>query len=628
MSTDLRETMRGDLPHLPAKRVSLCEAVIALFLCLGLPRLLLAQAAVTPVSPPDQRNTEIDKPAPLYTYALTHDGTPQSYDEAMAVASLQGIINRESPTLYVQSPKNDRPRYWLDLFLKQEGWLAGRELKPVTDVSSLLELAGTRLRGAVIWDPQVPASLNVATTVAGVEDGVVLSPSYANQYLDKWRLPVIADLRGRFTGAETGSKKNDAYRWAIREYLAKGRCSAHLLCLYEDSFATRDRGEIGYVVTRDWAVKNRSFVFDLSPWGDEAPADDPQQSLGLDLETYKLILADTLRATAGKLMTELTGFFVFTKYANVPGHKSAHEPVPTEWETVYLITPYNVYQNTSSSDCFNQSLHSHAPRLPLRQHRPSGKQRIENKTYLCLLMADYDSSYALYDLLPKFWDDPNRGKLPLVWGVNPNLLETHPDVIAHLYRTLTPADSIQADASAAGYFNPNRVKAEYLPLFVRHNQAFFREADQSVAPMVLDWSAPSAAVKNAYRQFAPDGFGSMVWDMHASVGDPVQPHVWEGMPVLELINDANEFPGPEKTARLIADAIKSRGSQRPGFYFFRLVWTSPTNVIKMLAELRRQEPDLDLEVLDVYSFMAKFKEHQTLQKAGNTASDNALPTHE
>ena len=32
--------------------------------------------------------------APLYSFTLTHDGTPESYDEAMAVACLQGIINR------------------------------------------------------------------------------------------------------------------------------------------------------------------------------------------------------------------------------------------------------------------------------------------------------------------------------------------------------------------------------------------------------------------------------------------------------------------------------------------------------------------------------------------------------
>jgi hypothetical protein len=321
----------------------------------------------------------VEASKPLYTYTLTHDGTRDSYDEALAVASLQGIINRQSPTLYLLSRKNTRPQFWLDLLAQDGRWLEGKERRSVVDLEALVKLAGNRLKGAVIWDPAVPASVNVATTAAGVDDAVVLSPELADRYLVQWHVPVLQDLRGRFTGAETGSKKNDAYRWAIREYLAKGSCSSHLLCLFEDSFSTRTPGDIGYVLTRDWAVKNRAFVFDLSPWSDEKPLDDAEQRLGLDRETYHLVLAETLRHSAGRQLTELTGFFAFSKYSNMPGHKSAHEPVPTEWETVWLISPYNCYQNTISSDCFNQSLHSQAPRQPLKQHRSAKPYRSKTR---------------------------------------------------------------------------------------------------------------------------------------------------------------------------------------------------------------------------------------------------------
>ena len=319
---------------------------------------------------------------PLYTFTLAQDGTQASYDEAMVVASLQGIINRTSPELYLLSRTNTRPQYWLNLLAKDGRWLQGRKLKALPDLGAVVKLAGKRVKGAIIWDPEVPASVNVATTFAGVNDAIVLSPEFADRYLAKWRLPILKDLRGQFTGAETGSRKNDAYRWAIREFLAKGLCSSHRLCLFEDSFATRARGDTSYVVTRDWAVKNRAFVFDLSPWGDEKPGDDPGQRLGLDLETYKMILAETLKQAAGKQMTELTGFFVESKYSDTPNHKSAHLGVPTEWESVWLMSPFNCYQNTISSDCFNQSLHSqerHAgplKQLLCRKTCNAGKQRL------------------------------------------------------------------------------------------------------------------------------------------------------------------------------------------------------------------------------------------------------------
>jgi hypothetical protein len=550
----------------------------------------------------------------VYSYTLSHNGTPQSYDETMAAATLQGIINRKAPRLYLFSRKDDRPQYWLKTLSQPGRWLHGKRIEPLPDLGALVKLAGDGLRGAVIWDPAVPASINVATTVAGVEDAVVVSPEMAARHLGPWKLRIVKDLRGQFTGAETGSKKNDAYRWAVREYLARGRCSAHLLCLYEDAFSTRARGDVGYAVTRDWAIQHRAFAFDLSPWGDELPGDDPAQRLGTDLETYRLMLAEMLEQSSGKQMTELAGFFAFAKYSNVPGHRSAHEPVPTEWETVWLISPYNCYQNTVAGDCYNQSLHSQAPRKPLAQRRPSARPRPADKAYVAILMADYDSATPLYSFLPSHWDDPNRGKLPLAWGVNPNLIETYPDVIAYLYETAAPNDHFTADASAAGYMNPNRVRKEYLPLFVEHNKRFFRETDMTIAPMVLDWDEPSADVKDAFRAFAPDGLATIVMDLHGTGGKAPKPHVWKGMPVTNLINDACNFAGPEQTADILYAHLKDRPKDAPGFYFFRIVWVGPSDILKTLAALRSKHPELDCEVVDPYTFFALFKEHQGRQR--------------
>ncbi|MEO5802715.1 MAG: GxGYxYP domain-containing protein [Verrucomicrobiota bacterium] len=555
-----------------------------------------------------EKNTKTAKS--LYTYTLAQDGTPASYDEAMAVASLQGIINRTSPEMYLLSRTNTRPQFWLDLLSKDGRWLEGRKQKSLTNLDELVKLAGKRLKGAIIWDPAVPASANVATTVAGVQGAVVLSPELADRYLPKWRLKVLQDLRGKFTGAETGSKKNDAYRWAIREYLAKGLCSSRLLCLFEDSFFTRARGDTGYVLTRDWAVKNLAFVLDLSPWGDETPGDDPEQRLGLDLETYNMILAETLRQSAGKHMTELTGFFAFSKYSDQPNHKSVHKEVPTEWETVWLMSPFNCYQNTISSDCFNQSLHSQFPRQPLKQKRVVKLVALEKKTYICILMADYDSATPLYDFLPNHWHNPARGKIPLAWGVNPNLLETYPDLISYFYETASPADTFTADASAAGYMNPNRIRKEYLPLFVRHNQQFFREADMTIAPMVLDRDQPSPEVKDAFQKFAPDGYATIVADVHGARGTYPAPQVWKGMPILELFNDTCNSKEPEQIAGAMANAIKGRGNPVPGFYFFRCVWVNPATVTEAVVTLRRKNPEMNFEVLDPQTFFALFKQSQ------------------
>ena len=518
---------------------------------------------------------------PMYVFTLSAESSVGAYDEAVAATTMQGIINRGGPRLYLLSGRDERPRYWLDILSRDGRWMQGRPRKPLAALGDIRALAGSALKGAIIWDPNVPATLNVATTLAGVEDAVVLSPELAQQAA-VWRLPVLVDLRGKFTGEETGSAKNDAYRWAIREFIEKGRCNSHWLFLYEDAANARRNNNVGYAVTRDWAVRNRGFVFDLSPWGDEAPGDDPNQSLGTDLATYKLILNATMKQAAGKQMTELAGFFVWQKYSNTPPNTSKHDPGATEWETVSLISPYNCYQNTATDNCYNQSFHCQARLKPLKQPRPAAPNNIEAKTYLCILMADYDSAMPLYQWMPKSWDDPARGTLPLCWGVNPNLLETYPDIIAYLYETARSGDVFAADASAAGYMNPNRVLPESLPLFIRHNKRFFEQADMN---------------------------------FHKTGGDPVRQemvvdHVWKGMVVTNLDNGICNSSTPEELAASMKGIIAARvAKDRPAFLFFRIVWVPPGNVAKAIEILKTDHPEWNVEVVNPYAYFNLLKRH-------------------
>ena len=545
-----------------------------------------------------------------------------TYDESMVAACLQGIINRDGPIVYeYQGRGKKRPQYWFNIMTKDGRWLSGRKVINLRCIEALYVLAKDKINGVVVWDTDVPASLNVATTIAGVEDLVVFSPEYADENLKSWGLQITKDLRGMFTGSETGSKKNDAYRWAIREYLSKGYCSDHFLCLYEDPFLTRSKGDVGYVVTRDWAVKNRSFVFDLSPWGDEAPLDDPGQTLGTDLETYKMILEEMLKQTAGNKMTEMAGFFSFEKYSNYGSHQSSHDPVPTEWETVFLISPYNCYQNTVANNCFNQSFHSQAPFVPQKQNRPNDTLKLEDgKTYICILMADYDSGTPLYEFLPDYWKDPKRGDMPFLWGIDPNLVETYPDVVSYFYETQSENDYFGADASAAGYMNPNRIKEEYLPLFVEHNKKFYEQLDMTISPMVLDWDKPTSKVKDAFAKFSHDGYATIVMDLHNTGGSSPFPQVWKGMPVTNLFNVVGQIGDPGDAADAMSSVIPNDTFKSTSFNIFRIVWSSPSKVIEAIDILKNNRTDLDIKVVDPYNFFKVFKDYY----APNLVVDNEL----
>ncbi|MBR4748446.1 MAG: hypothetical protein IK083_02595 [Abditibacteriota bacterium] len=540
-------------------------------------------------------------PGIIHKYTLLDDGSQRAYDEAAAAGCMQGLINREKPVLWMTGKRENTPDIWERIFTQKGRWLSGsrwEDVKPQGGekdaLDALFALAKDRIRGAVIWDPGVPASFDAAVTAAGAEDLVVLSPEFAREYLPLWKLEVKYDLRGRFDGSETGSAKNDAYRWAIREFLAKGRCSRDYLFLMTDAWRARRDGNAGFITSIDWAVANRGFAFDLSPWGTEAPGDDPDQPLGTDLETYTLILKTQYTVNGGKRMTELAGFFDFNKYSSV--EFGSHHPVGTEWETVFIISPWNVYQNTENHKCLNKSFHSKFRFKNLKQRASKHPAAaLENKTYICILMADYDSCRPLYCLLPGFWADPARGTVPLSWGINPNLINTYPDIVSYYYETATGNDYFVADATCAGYFNATRILPENMPLFVKHNQKYYRALDLDISPMVLDMMPPTDTVKDAYSKFSPRGYGSMVLDWHGMGSRDPEPQVWKGMPITTLYNTED---GPAKTSGM----IRYYSPDQPLFFYLRMVWIKPSEAISFVEEVKKLCPEYDIEIVDPYTF--------------------------
>lgn len=538
----------------------------------------------------------------MYIYHLDAGTGASFYDQSVTLFCLQGIFNRESGSKLYIDKDGSGTKEWLTIMKEEGRWLSACGERQVGSLDDLLQLTQKYVKGVVIWDPAVPATLNLATTIAGVEDAVPMTGAqyrtYAKYYAD---LPVT-DLRGKFDGSVTGSAKNDVYRWGIENYLAKGSCSKDYLCYYVDSALSRSGGDIAYVCLRDWAVYNRAFVYDLSPWGDEAPMDDPDQPVGCDLETYRQMLQTQYELTDGKQMTEVAGFFSFAKYSVYGRPESRHGDVATEWETVWLITPYNCYQNTATEFCYNQSFHTQYSLHELKQNEKPEKRELENKTYLAFLMADYDSAFPLYFYLPGYWNDPRRGELPLAWGINPNLSVPYPDLVSYFYETRTENDYFCADASAAGYFNPSRILEKHWDMVTEHNRRYYEKLDLSLSPMILDWGPLSTKVKEEFRKFSPDGIATIVCDFHNEGARPESRHVFEGMTVDSLYNGF-DTSSSDAGAWSLHQGLPTTGKQTgPQFLLVRAVWTSPTLICESVEKLQKMCPGLDIEVVDMYTY--------------------------
>lgn len=120
-------------------------------------------------------------------------------DEKLLFSTLQGIVNREEPRIYLIENAEEGKYTWL------------KDLKvPYTTKSprNLLLKYKHEVSGIIIYDPEVEGTVNVATTMAGLKNAVVASPELAEKLKEApYNLTVVEDLRGRF---EDGL---DAYKW-------------------------------------------------------------------------------------------------------------------------------------------------------------------------------------------------------------------------------------------------------------------------------------------------------------------------------------------------------------------------------------------------------------------------------
>jgi hypothetical protein len=276
------------------------------------------------------------------------------------------------------------------------------------------------------------------------------------------------------------------------------------------------------------------------------------------------------------------------------------------------MSRFNCYQNTPVDLTFNQSLHSQYPFKPLNQSRPKSKPELKNACYLGIQMCDYDSTYPLYDFMPKHWDDPNRGKVALSWGINPNLIESYPDIISYFYKTaVQDKDVFVADASAAGYFNPSRIQDQYWDMVVKHNQYFYDLTDMTMTPMVLDWKPLSDRVLDHMTKFSPDGLSAILIDFHSP--NPIvleTPKIHRGVMIDEMANNVcDSCPVEEAVTRLTRDLLINDTPDKPAFHYIRVVWMSPTYIVEVIDGIKKVRPDLDIQLVNTYDYFRLHKQY-------------------
>lgn len=585
-----------------------------------------------------------------YTLKLNRDNPEDCrtiWDHAHFVSSLQGLVNREEPRLYlffVGGTEAKSDHFWMAKFQEPGEWLADYRLQEIPDMAALVEQFPGSIEGLVVYDGAVASTSNVASTIAGVENLACVRYDEAPSSLYTWltsddngpKLPVKVRLlnddgASMFTGEgtipgsdtpSTGSAKCDAYIWAKEQYLDTGKCNPVKMAYYLDSYWIDHPG--GYVPNHtvsnhDYFIANRGFFFDLAPYDDETPIDDPNQPVGADTRTMQAILRSAWERVEGKSMIHAGGFVPWDKkYTSEAG--GGHGPVDAEWRYAEILSCFNAYMDADAigyCSMANASVFQHfqlAEKYPQTLPTvddlkakglilPDG--RIADKNYITLYIGDYDAAAWLYNAMPHIWEDSTRGEFPIAWGFNPNLSERFAAGMDYFRRSATQNDMFIAGDCGAGYVNPGHLveprRFSGLPsglqTWTEHCRWWYEKFDLSLTGFIIDGFAPEMTeeARDAYTAFSPDG---MIYQHSDLAG------LYKGeFPYVKMTWDVYD---PKDGAEIM---LRNLTQNRPEFFSYRTILWTPTNLKKMMDLVKADRKARDVEFVDPHSMMLLVKQH-------------------
>ena len=578
-----------------------------------------------------------------------------AYDAELAVVALQGLANREAPRIFINNRPQDNGNadqwvngieadlYWLYTYSTKDQYLSGATLKQIpwsggSELDAIAELfraCSDAYEGIVLWDSDVPATMLVACTIAGVENLIPVrydtrEGSIYTLLTQTLGLEVKVDLCGKFSDdtkgniidtdlPATGSAKNDAYLWAKVHYLDAGKTSAEYICLNRDA-TSYSADKLSYQAPHnttlpgfDYLISKQAFFFDLSGTNRGTPQNEENGDAARDYDTFNQIMLSQYERADGE-------------FYQVCGWPATSDGVSdgstTEWYTVELMSSYHgvlEMMGGGFSSSSNSSLFSHVPQITYEQTaEQQDDYDIDDDTVLVMFyMGDYDSVAWLHNVIPVVWESEGRGKLPLCWGISGTEGTRASYIYNYMYQTATENDYFVATNNGAGYLNPQFLLLENkdknyaaktipdgLDAWVDYCSDIFSKYDLSMIPFFNpNWLQSPAKGTTLYRvlqastAFATDGLGWYNWGQHGIVSI-------DGVPMLTTLDGANNLASADGVYQnllgYLSDTARLKRDQN--MLLIREIIVDPAAIYNAVERVKAEHPEINFEVVDPYTF--------------------------
>ncbi len=492
--------------------------------------------------------------------------TAEQRDLELTVTCLQGLVNRRRPELYlVQDEYDDQ---WLE-------WL--RERGDVKDTVGLtLEQLWRKFLPAArcmfITDPATPASINVATMLAGVHDGLVVTPDHASRF----KLPV-ATAKGPSRGGLDlrnlrWTKDVEAYRWALVEI--GGQLSRKAVA-YADPTKHPNRDYfVEFKVPVVWICHEKA--------GHKFPYSSFEEEKAFVQEMFLKWPANIpCLGWPGDDMNEGTD--------NGIG----------EWPGVKLASQCGKYEICTGHDAGavaagNMSVHSGTTATFRQTIPPITLQR--DKVYYSFVRSDGDGMNFLRFWYRKLFNQPSHGRVPMGWQIGTSATDLMPDILDYYYKHASANECFVNALTGVGYIWEDNF-AEFLPAdqqkqvwddYLRYSAEYRARLDATVMSTIFEMSPDKLA-----RFAGMPGLQGIFANYGRMAGTKRENEVFlsAGKPVFRAINSGppGDVTTPEgcRTAAdfMIKEIREWTPTNRPAFlHIFLGNWLKALDVLELVQK--------------------------------------------
>jgi len=359
--------------------------------------------------------TLMHKPIKAIYHLDVIDLREKDYKTRLIILSLQGIVNRKEPKLYVLWESRDKfgnpSEEWLK-YCESKGWISYEEIS----IESALKKYKDEIEGFVVYDPNFRHTINVATTMSGLYDVLIAHPDFIRM-LEDLGFKMREDLRGRW------KDKYEAYEWQLRNLFP--HCSKDIIASampVEDPITHKFKMWMMRPI-RDYVIMRKACSLDLIP-SEKMPRD------------YELL---------EKYYKRMNRYAIVLGYPFSGALERPHVELASKHGLLVLLA------HVTSVDF---SVHSQMPAAKTFRQDHIAKVSLEpDKIYIAFAMSDLGLN-TMQDRYYGAWDDPKRGSIPVSWWLDAIVIDFCPGIVQYYFETKTKRDFFYG-AHVAGRIRPS-----------------------------------------------------------------------------------------------------------------------------------------------------------------------------